>query len=169
MPQPQQTEAVIVLDAAGRYVDANQAALELLGVSLDELRASAPDRFSVTPMADAEQAAFRARWESGGAQPLVGTTGLRRRDGTVIRVAYAIEMAESGARARLWQVAGSPHAPTSLYTVGDVLREWRAAERVLAELAPGTPEWARTLDEIAVLRGQYQEIFRALTPRPGST
>jgi PAS domain S-box-containing protein len=166
MPEEQSTEAVILLDAAGRYVDANDAALQLLGVSLDELRTSPPDRFAARPMGDAEQSALRARWESGGAPPVVGTTGLRRPDGTVIRVAYANHAVVKRARARLWQVQGSPNAPTTLFTVGDVLREWRAAERELAELAPGTPEWARTVDEISMLRGQYQELFRALNPGP---
>jgi hypothetical protein len=98
----------------------------------------------------------------------VGTAGIRRADGTTIRVSYAIEADESAVRARIWPVDGSPDAPTTLYTVGDVLREWRAAERELAELSPGTPEWARTLDEIVVLRRQYQEIFRALKARPES-
>jgi PAS domain S-box-containing protein len=168
MPEQPPTEAVIMLDAAGRYVDANAAALQLLGVSLGELRTSAPDRFAVRPMADVEQAELRGHWEAGGAQPVVGTAGIRRADGTMIRVSYAVEVSGSGVRARLWPVDGAPEAPTTLYSVGDVLREWRAAERELAELAPGTPEWARTIDEIAVLRSQYQEIFRALKPRPGS-
>jgi PAS domain S-box-containing protein len=168
MPEQQQAEAVIVLDAAGRYVDANAAALGLLGVSLEELRASAPDRFTLQPLADVEQAALRAQWKAGGEQPVVGSAGIRRADGTTIRVSYAIEADESGVRARIWPVDGPPDAPTTLYTVGDVLREWRAAERELAELSSGTPEWARTVDEIAVLRRQYQEIFRALKARPES-
>ena len=149
-----------MIDTAGQYVDANEPALDLLGVSLAELRTSAPDRFAIRPTIDAEQAALRANWESGGSQPLIGTAGLRRADGTTIRVAYAVETADSGFRARLWQVEGSPQAPASVYTVGDVLRQWRAAERELAELAPGTPEWARTLSEIELLRGKYQELFK---------
>jgi len=160
MRDQQTTEAVIAIDATGRYVDANAAALDLLGVSLAELRTSAPDRFALRPTVDVEQAALRSRWESGGTQPLVGTTGLRRADGTTVRVAYAIEAADAGYRAaRLWQVEGSPHAPPGVFTVGDVLREWRAAERVLAALVPGTPEWARTVSEIELLRGKYQELF----------
>lgn len=118
-------EAVISLDRDGRYLDANAEALDMLGVSIDELRTSAPDRFAIRPSVDAEQAALRSEWESGGTQPLVGTTGVRRADGTTIRVAYAIER------------------------------------------MPGTPEWARTLDEIELLRGQYQEIFGALKPASG--
>jgi PAS domain-containing protein len=164
MGDQQTTEAVIAIDASGRYVDANAAALDLLGVSLAELRRSAPGRFSIRPAVDVEQAALRSWWESGGTQPLVGTTGLRRADGSTVRVAYAIEAAESGFRARLWEVEGSPHAPPSVYTVGDVLRQWRAAERELSALVPGTPEWARTLSEIELLRGKYQELFSASEP-----
>src|SRR6267378_2059339 len=99
MREPEATEAVIAIDTEGRYVDASAAALELLGVSLGELRISALDRFAVRPMIDVDQAALRTRWESGGSQPLVGTTGLRRADGTTIRVAYAIELAGPGFRA----------------------------------------------------------------------
>jgi PAS domain S-box-containing protein len=164
MVKRQGSEAVVTLDTAGRFTNANAAALELFGVSLVELRASAPDRFAMRPTIDEEQAALRAQWESGGSQPMVGTTGLRRADGTTIRVAYAIEAADSGLRARLWHVDGSPDEPTTTFTVGDVLREWRAAERELTELAPGTEHWARTLLEIELLRRRYQELFHAAAP-----
>jgi PAS domain-containing protein len=157
-------EAVVSLDASGRYVGANKPALELLGVTLAELRASSPDRFAIQPTNQSEQAAFRAEWESGGSRPLVGTAGLKRADGTTTRVSYAIETASSGFRARLWQVAGSPEAPPSVYTVGSVLREWRAAERNLIELVPGSPEWNRTTGEIESLRETYQELFKSARP-----
>ncbi len=169
MREQQTTEAVITIDATGQYVHANAAALDLLGVSLAELRTSPPDRFAVRPMVDVEQEALRSRWESGGTQPLVGTTGLRRADGTTVRVAYAIEAADAGYRARLWEVEGSPHAPPSVFTVGDVLREWRAAERELSALIPGTSAWARTLSEIELLRGRYQELFTAVESPSGES
>jgi len=158
-------EAVISLDAEGRYVGANKPALELLGVTLAELRASSPDRFAIRPTNPSEEAAFRAEWKSGGSRPLVGTAGLKRADGTTIRVTYAIETERSGFRARLWRVVGSPEAPPSVYTVGSVLREWRAAERNLAELVPGTLEWRRMLGEIDLLRETYQEVFKSVKPQ----
>lgn len=158
-------EAVLSLDATGRYTGANQPALELLGVTLAELRASPPDRFAIRPANHGEQAALRAEWESDGSQPLVGTTGLMRADGTMIRVSYAIESAHGGFLARMWQVQGDPEAPPSVFSVGRVLREWRAAERSLAELLPGTPEWRRTLGEIELLRDRYQELFNSVTPQ----
>ncbi|SRR6266545_3346119 len=167
MAEPTGGEAVVHLDAAGRYVDANSTALELLGVSLAELRASPSSRFDMRPTNHSEQAELRAQWESGGSHPLVGTTGLKRADGTTIRVSYAIETDGAGFRARLRRVEGSPDAPSSFFSVGEVLRGWRAAERVLAELVPGTPEWERTLSEVEMLRGRYQELFRRSEPQPG--
>jgi PAS domain-containing protein len=158
-------EAVLNIDATGRYVRANKRALELLGVTFAELQASPPDRFAIRPTSESEQAAFRAEWESDGARPLVGTAGLKRADGSTIRVSYAIEASGSGFTARLWQVEGSPEAPSSVYTVGGVLRQWRAAERDLAELMPGSAEWARTLAEIELLRGKYQELFKSVAPQ----
>jgi hypothetical protein len=50
--------------------------------------------------------------------------------------------------------------------VGEVLREWRAAERALAELAPGTPEWTRALRDVELLRIRYQQVFSAAEPLP---
>jgi PAS domain S-box-containing protein len=167
MPNPQPIEAVITIDKAGRYLDANAAALDLLGVSLDELRASEPGRFAVQPAIESEQAALRNPWEAGGEQLLVGTAGLRRADGSTVRVSYAVETVESGFLARIRPVEGSPEAPATLFTVGEVLREWRAAERVLAELAPGTPEWTRTQGEVEMLRGRYQRLFGAAEPPSG--
>jgi PAS domain-containing protein len=164
MPRRDPDEAVIRIDASGRYIGANKAALALLGVTLAELRASPPDRFAIRPANVSERAALRAEWESDGSRPLIGTAGLKRADGATIRVSYAIEASGAGFRARLWQVDGSPEAPPSVYSVGGILRQWRAAERELAELMPGTPEWARTLSEIELLRGRYQELFRRFAP-----
>jgi PAS domain S-box-containing protein len=167
MPNSESIEAVITIDKAGRYLDANDAALELLGVTLSELRTSAPDRFAIRPTVEAEQAELRNQWETGGEQPLVGTAGIRRADGTTIRISYAIEATEAGFRARMQRVEGSPEAPPSLFTVGQVLREWRAAERVLAELTPDSPEWTRTQGEVEMLRGRYHQLFN--TADPGGT
>jgi hypothetical protein len=52
-------------------------------------------------------------------------------------------------------------AASRIHAVGEVLREWRAAERTLGELAPGTPEWTRALGEVELLRSRYQQVSRA--------
>jgi hypothetical protein len=62
----------------------------------------------------------------------------------------------------MWQIEGSPEDPPSVFSVGSVLREWRAAERALAELIPGTVEWGRRLSEIELLRDRYQELFKSV-------
>jgi PAS domain-containing protein len=159
MAMSPRAESVITMDGTGRYTEANEAALDLLGVTLAELRASPSDRFAIEPANEIEKAALRRAWESGGSPPLVGTAGLKRADGATIRVSYAVEASGSGFRARLWPVEGSPEAPRSLYWVGTVLREWRAAERRLAELSRDSPEWTRTVSEIELLRGRYRELF----------
>jgi PAS domain S-box-containing protein len=169
MTEQDAAPALIELDLAGHYVDANTAALMLLGVSLAELRTSAPDRFAIPPPIDVDRGKAQVHWETGGTEPLVGTTGVRRGDGTTIRVGYAIEPGESGFGVRLWLVDGSPHEPTTVHTADEVLRQWRAAERALAELPPGSPEWARTMLEIESLRRQYQEVFRTVDPSSEST
>lgn len=154
-------EGLIYTDPSGRYLDANVAATELLAVTLDELLASSPGRFSFapSPTADAEQAALMQQWD--GTSPLVGQGGLRRGDGSAIRVTFAIEPRESGFLLRLSRIDGPPEAAPTLFAIGDVRREWRAAERTLAELQPGTPEWARLDSQIAVLEERYQSLFYA--------
>ena len=165
VPASLSAEAVINIDTNGRYLRANRPALRLLGVTLEELRSSPPDRFAIKPSNESEQAALRTEWEADGSRPLIGTAGLRRADGSTVRVSYAIEPHRSGFRARLRQVEGSPESPPSIFTVGGVLRQWRAAERKLAELVPGSPEHARTLGEIEMLRGRYHELFQSVKPQ----
>ena len=169
MPNPEPIDAVVLLDTAGHYLDANAPALELLGVSLAELQSSTPDRFSIRPTIAAEQAALVHQWKSIGAEPLIGTAGLVRADGVAIRVSYAIEVSEHGFLARMRPIGGSPEAPPRVFAVGSVLREWRAAERLLAELAPGTPEWEHASSEVEMLRGQYQEILKDPWPHGGTS
>jgi hypothetical protein len=55
----------------------------------------------------------------------------------------------------------SQEAASRYHAVGEVLREWRAAERALAELAPGTAEWTHALREVELQRSRYQQVIRA--------
>lgn len=45
--------------------------------------------------------------------------------------------------------------------VGSVLRQWRAAERDLAGLTPGSQEYARTFTEVELLRERYHELVKS--------
>jgi hypothetical protein len=50
-------------------------------------------------------------------------------------------------------------APTVLYTAGQVLAEWRAAERRLAEIPEGSEEWRAVSDEVDLFRRRYHALF----------
>ncbi|MEO8273761.1 MAG: hypothetical protein ABI620_06820 [Chloroflexota bacterium] len=64
-------------------------------------------------------------------------------------------------------IGGDPEEPDthpgSSPAVAELLREWRAAERALADLEPGSDAWARLVQDIEQLRQRYQEAFDALT------
>ena len=85
--------------------------------------------------------------------------------GRTVSHVFRIRAAERLSRStRVWEVEGAPDAPTTVLSVGDVLREWRAAERALSGLTPGPPELAQKLSEIGLLRSKYQQLFRAAAP-----
>jgi len=47
-----------------------------------------------------------------------------------------------------------------MYRIGDVLAEWRAVERRLADIDPASPEGAELQAEVDVLRSQYQALVK---------
>ena len=52
-----------------------------------------------------------------------------------------------------------PAGPPALV---ELLREWRSAERGLAEVEPGSDAWAKLQAEVEQLRQRYQDAFNAL-------
>ena len=150
-----------MLRADGTYAGASSAALEMLGVSLDELIASKPGRFSAEPADERATSAFREQWEGSG-QPDVGGTGtLRRADGQLIRVTFLITRQPDGGFVAMMRPAESKDTPTRLFALGDVLSSWRAAERRLAGIAADDPDWTAVVDEVSVLREQYHHLFES--------
>jgi len=57
--------------------------------------------------------------------------------------------------------AGQVERRATVYTVGEVLAQWRAAERKLEELDAGGIEWRTVQADIASLRERYQRLFAA--------
>ena len=74
---------------------------------------------------------------------------------------FAVARLDDGRyRAVLERVGGSTDSAPRLYTAGQVLAEWRAAERRLSVLQPGHPDYDRVQADIESFRTRYQELFR---------
>jgi PAS domain-containing protein len=123
--------ATVVADRDGRFLDGNDEALELLGVSLGELRAARIGDFS-GPHADQALSVWR-RLTSVGADIPLGEATTYRLDGTKVRLRYTrFEKLPSGE----FEMEFEPVADAALLDrppVADhpakVLEAWRAAER----------------------------------------
>ncbi len=154
--------AVVVVRTDGTFVDANAAALELLGVTLDELRRADPGQFSVGPRDAEAGAALREQLSSAGDPDLIGETTIARPDGERRRIRFVITRhGETEYAAILEPLEASTNDDTVVYTAGDVLAEWRAAERRLQAVPEKSPEWRATRARIAELRDRYQQLFEA--------
>lgn len=154
--------AVIVALTDGTVTDATPAALDLLGVTLEQLKAAPSGTFSAHPAPQAEQDALRSEWEDAGAPTLGGESTIKRRDGTERRVRYLVDGDPEGQLIIvLVPLEARPDAEATVYGLGDVLTAWRAAERHLEEIASGSPEWRSVTAEIMTLRDSYHDLFRA--------
>jgi hypothetical protein len=153
--------ATLTIRADGTIAEASPDALHLLGVSLAQLRALPSGAFAPEPPDAEANEAFRAQWESGGRPDIGGAATLKRLDGSKVRVRFAISSREDGGYfAVLAPMRGSTSAPATVFTGGRILSEWRAAERRLTEVAPGSDEAQAIEAEIERLRTHYQELFR---------
>ena len=157
------TEAAsVIVDGDGRYVDADAAALELLGVeSVAQLRDLAPSTFAAVPPDPEEQAAWQRAYSASTAEGVLAEVAFRRLDGELVRVRTAIMPEEDGTFRALFYPIERPttNLAARVYRIADVLEEWRSAERRLVALDPAGPDAAALLAEIAALRDQYQRIF----------
>jgi PAS domain-containing protein len=163
--------ATVYLDRDGRYLDADSAALDLLGVgTLEELQRLPPDAFAAVPPDPSEQEAFRSAYFSSRAEGVLAEGAFRRPDGELVRVRTAILGEADGRFRALFYVLERPTTNLSVraYRIGDVLAEWRAVERQLAAVDPATPAGADLQREVDLLRAQYQELVRQAGRRSGS-
>lgn len=157
-------DATMILNEDGTAVDASPEALAILGVTMDQLRDLPGGAFSASAPDPEGDAAFRDAWVDQGSPDIGGEATIQRLDGDKVRVKFAITPLEGGRyRAVLMRAPGSTEAATSLYTAGEVLAQWRAAERRLETLTPGSPELEDVQSDIEVFRARYQELFRSNT------
>jgi PAS domain-containing protein len=155
-------EPTLWIDGEGQITAANDAALKLLGLGLDALRALPPGSLAAEPTDPEEQTALLEQWRAAGSDALVGLTTIRRGDGARLRIAFAIAAEPDGSYiATLNPAPGAKSAETVVYTVGEVLGRWRAAERRLQALAVESHEYGDVRAEVESLRTQYQRLFEA--------
>jgi PAS domain-containing protein len=155
--------AAIRLDAAGRWQDASDEALELLGVpSVDALRGLPPDAFTPEPVDPVEQAAFADAYASSLAQGMLIESPFRRLDGELVRARAAVLPDDEGGYRLLFYPVERPttNRSTRVFTIADVLAEWRGAERRLVALDPDSAEARRVAGEIELLRVAHGRLFR---------
>lgn len=153
-------DARILVGADSTIIEATDAALEILGMSLDELRALPPGGLSLEED-KAGREGFEDAWQEAGRGAIVGAGTVRLLDGRLIRVRYLIDPRPDGTfEVILERSQEAIGEPPRAYTVGSVLSAWRTAERSLAELEPGSPEWATAQAEIEHFRTEYQRLAR---------
>jgi len=154
---------VVVLGPDGQYVDADESALELLGVGcVNELRATSPQAFRPTPTDEAEIAELRRSIAESTFHGLLAEHAIRRRDGELIRVRTAlVPTAEGGYRALMYPVERrTTNLTASVYRISDVLAEWRSTERRLVAVDPTSDEGEQLTADVDLLKEQYQQLFR---------
>lgn len=163
--------ATVFLDRQGRYLDADEAALGLLGVaSVEEFRAMSPAVFAVVPPDPEEQDAWRTAYFASRAQGVLAESAFRRTDGELVRIRSAIIEEPDGRFRALFYPVERPttNLTAKVYRIGDVLSEWRAAERELAEVDPTSEEGIGLAEEVELLRSQYRQLLkRAGSATPG--
>ena len=169
---PWRLAATVVLDSAGGFVDADDAALELLGVaSVEELRSISPARFLPVPPDPEAEAAWRQAYFATPAGGVLAEVSFRRLDGELVRVRTAIiDEGEGRFRALFYPI----ERPTTnlvprVYRIAEVVAEWREAERRLVEVDAGSEEAAALRADIELLREQHNVMFGQLQSRAPST
>jgi PAS domain S-box-containing protein len=152
--------ATIVIDPSGRYRDASPAALELFGMSRDELLAADPASFSPETADPEASAALRGAWEAEGRPDLGGEATILRPDGRRRRIRFIITTQPDGAFVAVLEPVneGELERPI-IYTAGQTLAEWRAAERRLEAVPRESAEWRAAQAQIEALRSQYHRLF----------
>lgn len=153
-------EAAVILGPDGHFEDASPRALELLGLSLEQLRGLSPR--ALMAMAGDESEALSETWKAPGPKAAGGEATVVRPDGRALRIRFLLTTIETGKyKVSLMPLSAPPSEGFVVYTLPEVLAAWRAAERRLAEATPGSPEWQELQAEIDAFRRRYQSLHQA--------
>src|SRR5262245_25154738 len=136
--------SILIADREGRYLDANAEALELLGVSFEQVRAARIGDFS--GVHGSLSAQVWRRLASLGIPMPIGESTMYHADGTPIRVRYSrLEPRADGAYviqfAPVELTEEDPDGPPVADRPSEILEQWRVAER---EVENGDTNGART-------------------------
>lgn len=152
--------ATVTLGPDGHFSDASPAALELLGLSLEQLRGQSPR--ALLALSDAESEALSATWKSRISRAAAGEATVVRPDGVERRVRFVLTTVTRDCYEVLLQEITRP-TPRRLafYSMTEVLAAWRAAERRLQADLPGSAEWMAASAEVEAFRKQYLRLFES--------
>ncbi len=153
-------DARILVGSDSRVIEASPEALELLGLTFEQLVALPPGAMSMEhdPAASAE---FAAAWEGDGRPPLVGSATIRLADGRLLRLRYLIGSQPDGTVAVFLEHSPEPVGePPRAFAIGKILSAWRAAERLHEALEPGSPEWLAAEAETQHFKDEYRRLAR---------
>jgi PAS domain S-box-containing protein len=160
-------DARILVGSDSTILEATDAALDLLGLTIDELRALPPGALSMEEDREAS-AGFSEAWEQGGRGAVVGSGTMRRLDGRLVRLRYHIApLADETFDIIIEESLESVTEPARTYTLNTALSAWRAAERKLASVDPQSPEGVRAQAEFDYFRMEYQRLAHPPTERAG--
>jgi hypothetical protein len=153
------TRIVVAGDSA--ILEASDSALELLEFTFDQLQALPPGSLGLEEHR-AASVGFEAAWDGAGRGEILGSGSIRLLDGRIVRIRYMITPLADGTFEIVFERADEPVSePPRMYTLGGVLSAWRAAERKLEKIAPGTEEWNAIQAEIGYFRAEYRRVARS--------
>lgn len=159
---PETRSGIIKLAADGRAIDIDEQAQAILRVTRQQYLDAPPGAFSARKMPEAEETALREAWEREGRPELLGVSTVRRGDGTEARVSFLIEAQPDGTfLAMITPLDEKPEAENKVFTAADVLREWRSAEREMAEIPAGTEQHGELTGRVAELRDTYHRLVKS--------
>lgn len=154
--------ATVIIDRDGHYLDADEHALELLGVeSVEVLRQTSPEAFAAAPQDPEEAEAWRQAYFSSRAEGVLAEGAFRRTDGELVRVRTGIMEQPDGTFRAMFYPLERPttNLTARTFRISDVLSEWRAAERRLSDVDVESEEGRKLAADVELLRQQYQQLF----------
>jgi PAS domain S-box-containing protein len=156
---PSGSAGTATLDAAGNFLDADEATLEIFGRARADVVGHNATEFMVQAPTPPEREALEAEWQRAGSPDVEGSASIRRPDGSIVRVRFLITpQPGGGSTAVIEPLRQDTTTSTTIRTVGEALAQWRAAERRLYVMDPDTEEAMAIYAEVAALRFRYQEL-----------